>query len=302
VLEGIAKYVDSINHIIVVGNRIEVNKKTNAFLATQKPVVVIVKDKDSTYIAADTLFSGLRKNDGTFSKKKIITKNKRDSSSTSINKIDSTSNENVYVNIDTVNNKQILNKAPKDSVRYILGYQHVKIYNDSAQAVCDSMYYSTEDSVFRMFKNPVVWQQKNQITGDTMYLFTEKQQPKRIYVFTNAMVVNMQNPAMYNQAGGRTLNGYFKDGKIDYARIKGSPAETVFYPQAEDSSYTGMNTCSGDVADVYFVKEEINKIKFINNVNGIMFPLNQIPSEKKYLKNFSWQDKRRPKNKLELFE
>ncbi len=305
VMEGRAKYVDSVNNMIVIGNRIESNRKTNSFLATEKPVVIIVKDKDSTYITADTLFSGLRIHDGSFNSKKIkrdTLKNKLIIKDSAFIKQDKDSLKNYYTKVDTLNNKQIFSKTPKDSIRYILGYAHVRIYNDSSQAVCDSMYYSTEDSVFRMFRNPIVWKEKNQITGDTMYLFTENQQPKRIYVFNNSLVINQQNPAMYNQAGGRTLNVYFKDGKIDFAKIKGSPAETIFYPQAEDSSYTGMNRTSGDVAEVYFVKEEIRKIKFINNVDGTMYPLNQIPADKKYLKNFKWEDKRRPKNKLELFE
>ena len=276
ILEGRAKYVDSVNHIIVTGNKIETNQKTASFLATQKPVVVIVKDKDSTYVAADTLFSGLRK-------------------------FDSTTKKN-YTKIDTVNNKQVYTKTPQDSIRYIIGYNHVRIFNDSAQAVSDSMYYSTEDSVFRMFKEPVFWKEKNQVSGDTMYFFTENQKPKRLYVFNNSIIVNQQNPAMYNQAGGRTLNAYFKDGQIDYTRIKGSPAETIFYPQDEDSAFIGMNRSSGDVVDVYFAKQEILKIKFVNDVNGIMYPIRQIPADKKLLKNFKWQDKRRPKNKLELFE
>jgi lipopolysaccharide export system protein LptA len=361
ILNGRAKFVDSANHMIVIANRIETNRKTNSFLATQKPVVIIVKDKDSTYIAADTLFSGLRKYDTSLKKmattidtlrnKKIISanatkdliKNRKKNevldtvkntlsadtdefaktleniNSKDVTKIDSLkpklnneqtaesailkdSTNNLYTKIDTVNNKQLYNKTPQDSIRYILGYKNVRIYNDSSQAVCDSMYYSSEDSVFRMFRNPIVWKEKNQIMGDTMYLFTEKQQPKRIYVFNNSIVVNQQNPAMYNQGGGRTLNAYFIGGKINYTRIKGSPAETIFYAQDGDSAYVGMNRSSGDVVDVYFEKEEVRKIKFINNVDGIMYPLNQIPSEKKYLRNFKWEDKRRPKNKLELFE
>ncbi len=276
VLKGRAKYVDSVNHIIAIGNLIETNQKTASFLATQKPVVIIVKDKDSTYIAADTLFSGLRKYD--------------------------TATKKNYTKVDTVNNRQIFTSTPQDSIRYVLGYNHVRIYNDSAQAVSDSMYYSTEDSVFRMFRNPVFWKEKNQVKGDTMYLFTEKQQPKRLYVFNNSIIINRQNPAMYNQAGGRTLNVYFKAGQIDYSRIKGSPAETIFYPQDEDSAYIGMNRSSGDLVDVYFAKQEVQKIKFVNNVDGTMYPIKQIPTDKKYLKNFEWQDKRRPKNKLELFE
>ncbi len=300
ILRGNAKYVDSTNHIIIIGNYIEANRKTNSFLATQKPVAIVVKDKDSTYIAADTLFSGFRIYDTSFSKKNTKAKQSLIDTLQKNNINDST--KNFYTKIDTLNNTQVFTETPKDSIRYIIGYAHVRIYNDSSQAVCDSMYYSTEDSVFRMFKNPIIWKEKNQISGDTMYLYTEKQQPKRAYVFTNAMVVSQQNPAMYNQAGGRTLNAYFKSGKIDYARLKGSPAETIFFPQNEDSSYAGMNRCSGDVADIYFIKEEINKVKFIRDVNGIMYPITKIPADKKYLNNFKWEIKRRPKNKLELFE
>ena len=260
-----------------MGDYIESNNKTKAFLATKKPVVILVKDNDSTYITGDTLFSGLRKND-------VVTKKQ-------------------YTKVDTISNKQIItNTPPKDSVRYILGFRHVKIYNDSSQAVCDSMYYSTEDSVFRMFRNPIVWKDKNQITGDTMYLFTENQKPKRIYVFNNSMVINQANESMYNQASGRTLNAYFKDGKIQYTRIKGSPAETIFYAQDNDSAYIGMNYATGDAVDVFFENDEVKKIKFINDVNGTMYPMNQIPADKKQLKNFVWEDRRRPKNKLELFE
>lgn len=293
VLNGNAKFVDSTNNIIVIGNYIEANRKTNSFLATQKPVVILVKEKDSTYIAADTLFSGLRINENSTTKSKNIK-----AGTPTVVQADIA----YYSKVDTINNSSKLLKTPNDSIRYIIGFSHVRIYNDSSQAACDSMYYSTEDSVFRMYKKPIVWKDKSQITGDTMYLYTENQKPKRVYVFNNSLIINQQNPALYNQASGRTLNAYFTNGKILYARLKGSPAETIFYPQAEDSSYAGMNRCSGDVCDVYFANDEINKIKFIKDVNGTMYPITQIPAEKKYLSNFSWQIKRRPKNKLELFE
>ncbi|MEP6712093.1 MAG: hypothetical protein ABJA37_06750 [Ferruginibacter sp.] len=189
-----------------------------------------------------------------------------------------------------------------DSIRYFLGFHHVKIFNDSIQAVSDSMYYSTEDSVFRLFQDPVFWNDKTQVSGDTMYLFTEIQKPKRLYVFNNGMVINKENDDVYNQITGRTINGYFKDGTIDYIRVKGSPAESVYYPQDDDSAYIGMNRSKGDVIDIYFIKKELNKIKFINNVDGTLYPLKQLPEDQKYLRGFKWMDNRRPKNKLELFE
>ena len=101
---------------------------------------------------------------------------------------------------------------------------------------------------------------------------------------------------------GRTLNGYFINGNIDYMRVKGSPAESVFYPQDDDSAFTGMNRCKGDVIDIYFVDKAVNKVKFINDVDGIFFPIRQIPDDQKRLTKFKWLDSRRPKNKFELFE
>jgi lipopolysaccharide export system protein LptA len=300
ILEGNAKFVDSVNNIIVVGDMIESNNKTKSFLATRKPVVVLVKDKDSTYIAADTLFSGLRIQ-GQEIKKQLNKTTAAEKDTMLLVKLTDSTNAKDFTTVDTVNNKKIVNNKT-DSVRYVIGYNHVRIYNDSVQAACDSMYYSTEDSIFRMFRNPIVWKEKNQLTADTMYLFTENQKPKRVYAFNNALVVNKINAGMYNQAAGRTLNVYFIDGKIQYVRIKAGPAETVFYPQAEDSSFTGMNRCSGDALDVYFVNEEMKKIKFIRDVNGTLYPIQRIPEDKRKLKNFIWDDKRRPKNKLELFE
>ena len=193
--------------------------------------------------------------------------------------------------------------AVKDTmIRYFEAFHHVRIFNDSVQAVCDSLFYSSEDSVFRMYQKPLLFNNKSQVSGDTMYMFTQNQKAKRVYVFENGIIINEANDQMYNQMGGRTINAYFKDGAIDYMRIKGSPAESIFYPQDSDSAYIGMNRSKGDVIDVYFVDKAVNKLKFINNVDGTLYPIRQRPEDQKYLKNFKWWDNRRPKNKFELFE
>ncbi len=276
-MEGNAKLVDSINNVTVTGGQIFIDTKIDAFLATRKPVMIFYREGDSTYIAADTLFSGLRKYDST--EKKLVTQR------------------------DTLKTTLAVNTNTKDtSIRYFLAFHHVRIFNDSLQAVADSLHYSTIDSTFKLFSDPVVWNGASQVTGDTIYMYTENQKPKRLYVFNNGMIVNKTNEGMYNQIAGRTLNGYFINGVIDYVRVKGSPAESIFYPQDDDSAYIGMNRSSGDVIDIFFLKKELNKVKFINDVDGVLYPMKQIPDEKKELKGFKWQDKRRPKNKLELFE
>lgn len=194
-------------------------------------------------------------------------------------------------------------RSLKDTaIRYFIAFHNVRIFNDSLQSVCDSLYYSSEDSIFRLFQEPLVFSNNSQIAGDTIYMYTKNKKPARLYVFENGIIINKANEQMYNQVAGRTLNGYFKGGEIDYMRAKGSPAESVYYPQDDDSAYIGMNRSKGDIIDVYFVNKEVNKVKFVNDVDGTLFPIRQIPEDQKYLKNYKWLDKRRPKNKLELFE
>lgn len=276
-IEDNGKYVDSANKVIVLGNQIMLDRKNNSFLATRKPVMVLYSEKDSTYIAADTLFSGIRK-------------------------YDSLTNQSITVR-DTLRSDTAINRMPgKDSIRYFLAFHHVRIYNDSLQAASDSLYYSTEDSTFKLFRDPVLWSHHSQITGDTMYLYTEKQQAKLLHVYNNGMVINRTTEGFFNQIGGRTIHAYFKNGNIDFTRVKGSPAESVFYPQDDDSAYIGMNRSHGDVIDIYFVNKELNKVKFVNEVEGTLYPIKQVPADRKFLKNFNWLDNRRPKNKLELFE
>jgi len=210
---------------------------------------------------------------------------------------------NDSLQVDTVKGTKIIKLNKSDTaVRYFLAFHHVRIFNDSLQSVCDSLFYSAEDSVFRLFRDPVLWSGQSQVTGDTIYLFTKNRKAERLYVFEKGMIVNKGQNEFYNQIGGKTINGYFKSGSIDYVRVKGQKAESIYYVQDDDSAYVGMNKATGDVIDMYFINDQLDKVKFINDVSGIMHPIRQIPEDEKFLKDFNWQDKRRPKNKLELFE
>ena len=295
-LEGNAIVKDSANSFILTGNEIYFGRKNNSMLATKKPVMIFWDKNDTTYISGDTLFSGFTKRVYT---EDIIPQNdsiKTDSSKNILAKNDSSK-------FERVTKTKVINTDKTDtSIRYFLAYHHVKVFNDSLQSVSDSLFYSGADSTFRLFYDPVVWSGNSQVTGDTIYLFTKNKKAERIYVFENGMLANKINASYYNQVSGKTINGYFKNGVIDYIRAKGSPAESVYYVQDKDSAFTGMNHADGSVIDMYFIKQELNKVKFLNDVHGKLYPMHQIPNDQKYLKNFNWLDKRRPKNKLELFE
>jgi lipopolysaccharide export system protein LptA len=374
-MEGNALVKDSAGGYIVLANQIFLNKKSNSFLATRKPVLIIKQKSDSIYVAADTIFSGystavkneefiLQKDsaaydslhrqtlaDTTFkadslhrnlqlkkysgrdsaihaanvidslnasvdsTKTEKIQRAKEvklivDSAKTAPIKPDSAFVDSLNPNITArnirsldslkLNYKDTLNKS--DSARYFLAFHHVRIFSDSLQSICDSLFFSAKDSVFRLYYDPVIWSGHSQITGDTIFLYTKNKKPERLYAFEKGIIVNKTTQGFYNQITGKTINGYFINGAIDYMRVRGSQAESVYYAQDKDSAYVGMNRTTGDVIDLYFKKDDLEKVLFVNDIKGKFYPMKDIPEDQKYLKNFIWLNDKRPKNKLELFE
>jgi len=270
---GNAVFVDTAQGLSLLANYMIVNKKTNTMLATQKPLMILKQDNDSIYVTADTLFSG-KIPDSLLQKK------------------DSTGKLISLVNPNNNNDS---------SLRYLQGFHHVRIFSDSMQAVSDSLYYSGIDSVFQLFINPVLWANGKQITGDTIYLYTKNKKPERLYVFENGLAVSKTGKNMYDQIKGNTLNGYFKDGAIDYMRAKGS-AESIYFIKDDSLALVGVNKVSrADIIDMIFLDKELNRVVLRNDANGTMFPIRQVNLDDMRLRNFKWLDDRRPKTKFELF-
>ncbi len=277
ILEGNAVYIDTAQGVSILAGRILANNKEGNFLATLHPLMIIKQENDSTFITADTLFSGR------LSKLQL--------GSDSLTLTDTLKGKIV---LDTTTNKN-------DSTdRFFRAYRNVRIFSDSLQAVCDSLFYSGRDSIFQLFQQPILWSSENQVTGDTIYLYTRNKKAEKLYVFENGLLISKARENMYNQIRGNRLNGYFIDGVIDYMRARGS-AESIYYIEDDDSALIGVNKASGDIIDMRFAAKELNRVVFINEVKGTMYPINQFPEAEKLLRNFQWHDARRPKTKFELF-
>jgi len=198
------------------------------------------------------------------------------------------------------------------TLRFVIGFHHVRIFSDSLQAVADSLYYSSKDSVFRLYYNPVAWGSGNyQISGDTMYVYTKNKKAQRLYVFENALAINKMAKQFYNQLKGTTINVFFKGGEIDYIRAKGN-SESIYYVQDEKKAYSGVNKSHADIIDMLFSQKldsagkpngkELNRVVLRNDAQGTMYPINKVNFDDMILRGFKWQEARRPKSKQELFE
>lgn len=275
-LLGNAIIVDTAEGTTILAGEIFSDNKKNRILATRKPLMIVKQDNDSIYISADTLFSA---------------------------RLSDLNGDKDSVTVDTLKTTKVIDVGKnKDSAnRYFEAYRHVRIFSDSLQAACDSLFYSFKDSVFRLYQDPVVWAKESQITGDTVLLFTKNKKADRVKVFENSFLVNMLDPEIFNQIKSTRMDGYFTQGSIDSVRAAGL-AECIYYLQDEDSAYAGINESRCDVMDIYFSKEELQKVVFRSQVTGTIWPIRQKDPKDMRLENFQWLDERRPKTKYEMYE
>ncbi len=260
----------------MTANHIRTDRKKDMLIATEKPVLLIKQGKDSIFISADTLYSA-RLSD--------LMKTR----------------EVPEIRVDSTKPKAVPVKNKNDSSdKFFEAYFNVKIFSDSLQAKGDSLFYSLKDSVFRLFKQPIVWAKENQITGDTIYLYVKNKKPERLYVFENAMAINKVDSTDYfNELKSTTLNALFMEGNIYFMKAKGS-AENVYYLQDEENRFIGVTKNTSDVINIIFEDNKPSRITFINKHDGVDYPMHKVNHEELKLRNFKWLDALRPKSKFDI--
>ena len=296
ILTGSAIFRDTAQGVSVLANSIVSNRITGSMVATEKPVMIIKQENDSTFISADTLYSGRLSDlpDTTGSAGVADSSGIAGDTSARSEQIANVSNR-VSLQKDTT----AATNANDSADRYFKAYFNVRIFSDSLQAVCDSLFYSGKDSIFRLFREPIVWSGASQVTGDTIYMYTKNKKPDQLYVFENGLMVNKTGENMYNQVKGNRIFGYFTEGEIDYIRSKGN-AESIYYAKDEQEKIIGVNKATSDIIDMRFKNKELNRVVFISAVTGTMLPLRQASEEDTRLRSFQWHEAKRPKTKFEL--
>lgn len=252
----------------MIANHIKTNRTKGILLATELPTLLIKQKKDTLFISADTLFSAK------ISDLKRPIPQARD----------------LFVK----NTDSSLDK-------YFEAFHHVKIYSDSLQAKCDSLFYGLTDSTIRLITQPIVWSNNNQITGDTIYMFVNNKKPEQLSVFNNAFAINKVDTTNYfNQIKGNRLKVWFDDGSIDKMQTKGN-AENMYFVLDDQKKFIGVNRSSAQIIEIQFENSEPAKVKFINQLQGKLNPLNKTLPEELIIRGFKWQEAQRPKSKFEIF-
>ncbi len=186
-----------------------------------------------------------------------------------------------------------------DTARSLIAYYKVRMYKSNFQSVCDSLFYSEQDSIFRLFKDPIVWSDTSQLSGDTMRIMMKNKKIDRVFLKNNAFIVNSTDETFFNQIKGREITAEFEADNLRRMFVEGN-AESVYYALDEKGGYVSVNKMICSRMLVLFGDNKVDGIKFYAQPKATMFPMKQADHDGLKMKGFRWEKKLRPKNRLDL--
>tara|TARA_Y100001978_G_scaffold75966_1_gene68136 strand:+ start:678 stop:2126 length:1449 start_codon:yes stop_codon:yes gene_type:complete len=170
-----------------------------------------------------------------------------------------------------------------DSILYISNNTY--IFSDSIQGKCDNSTFDFKSELVTMLNNPVLWTKKDQIIGDTIYIYTKSETLDSIYIPTNSFIISKKNNDLFNQIKGNKLEGKFKKGNLHKLKLFGN-TELKYFEFEENNESSGLNDiiCSNII--INFKENEINNISFINNPQATYTPKNLFTKKSMLLEGF----------------
>jgi lipopolysaccharide export system protein LptA len=206
--------------------------------------------------------------------------------------------DSLFLHADTIRAITVSDTSAK-SYRLMKAYYGCRIFSKNLQTKCDSLSYSFQDSVIRLYRSPVIWSGENQLTSDSMAIFNKNGQTDRLELYNTAFVISQIDTLRFNQIKGRSLTGFFKNNELYKIDIKGNGELIYYLIDGEDVAGANSSKCA-DI-EVYVEKGKITEVFENGNPEGFINPPIPINNTELLLKGFNWFDSLRPKKKVDIF-
>lgn len=207
--------------------------------------------------------------------------------------------DSLFLASDTLISRQ-LDTTGLDSSRILSAFNDVRFYKSDFQGLSDSMVYNSQDSMFQLFGNPVIWSDSTQFKADSIAIQMANGEINQIILVDNAIIITQEDGMFFSQIKGKVITAFLKDGALDRLRVEGN-AETVYYVKDEEGAYIGVDQSACSKMVIYFEEGEIEKIKFLQEPNSVLYPMTEVDHENLRLKGFQWLLDKKPKRRLDIF-
>jgi len=206
--------------------------------------------------------------------------------------------DSLFLHADTISAVTVADTSAT-GYRLMKAFYGCRIFSKDLQAKCDSLSYSFQDSVIRLYTKPVIWSEENQLTSDSMAVFTKNRKTERLELYNGAFITSQVDTSRFNQIKGRSLTGFFKNNELYKIEINGN-GESVYY-LLDGETVAGVNHSQCAKIEATVEKGKISEITDFGSPEGFIDPPDLLKSKEIRLAGFAWLDELRPKKKSDIF-
>jgi len=214
-----------------------------------------------------------------------------------ISEIDS---DSLFMTADTLITQR-QDTLESDTSRLLTAFHDVRIYKSNLRALCDSLSYSSGDSLFRLYRDPLIWSDTSQFSADTVHIQMSEGGMQRIDLYNRSFIVNSPDLKYFNQIKGKYIKAFIEEDEIRRMTVEGN-AETLYYALDDSGAYIGVNKTACSEMLFLFAEKKLKEIKFYQEPSGRLIPMGEADHEGLKLEGFQWQFERRPQSVEDLFK
>ena len=192
--------------------------------------------------------------------------------------------------------------VPKDSTKigFMKAIGNFRLFKSDLQMVSDSLEYTDLDSLIRLYKRPLIWNDEHrQYASDSLFAVIKNGTLEKASLMSEAFVIIQEDSLCFDQIRSTEMMAYFDTtGTIRRFDAMGD-ADAIFYIQ-EDSTYATVNFSKSKILSATFKEGNIDQVYYFDQAKSDAYPVAQIKKEQRELKGFSWTPDARPKSKADI--
>ncbi|WP_297336833.1 OstA-like protein [Algoriphagus sp.] len=181
-----------------------------------------------------------------------------------------------------------------DSLRFLKAFRSINLIKSDLSGIADSLVYNYADSSIQLFNDPVIWNQRNQISADSMVFYLVNEELERAIMKEKVFSVMTDTLANFNQMKGRKMTAFFGEGEIRQLFIEGN-GESLYYALEGDTLNQGINRTLSATIRLNFQDGAVRRVNYGVKPDGRFIPIQDTDEKSTRLEGFQWREEEKPR-------
>jgi len=195
-----------------------------------------------------------------------------------------------YISSDTM----VALDDPLEVNKRILAYYDVKMFRYNLQGIADSVAHFLSDSLIKLYDDPVIWNEQNQIEADSIDMYVSQTSIDRMDLKKNSFLTSMDTLQNFNQIKGREMIARFNQNMLETINVNGNCESNYYILGKGDSTLLGMNYILCSEMLIQLDSNEVSSFTCYNQPEAKFIPPHELSESEERLKGFNWRAFERP--------